>query len=96
MEKFYGRDMTEPPSQGTHSPAVPAYILRSRTSLALLLSFSSPATQMAGSQSGARLQARQKTMPVPGFEPRIFSLQVKRCLEGVRGGEYMDRANIHP
>jgi hypothetical protein len=88
MEKFYGRDMTEPPSQGTHSPAVPAYILRGHTSLALLPSFSSPATQMAGSQSGARLQARQKIMPVPGFEPRIFSLRVKRCLEGVRGGEY--------
>ena len=39
--------MTEPPSQGTHSPAVPAYILRGHTSLALLPSFSSPATQMA-------------------------------------------------
>lgn len=44
MEKFCGRDMTEPPSQGTHSPAVPAYILRGHTSLALLPSFSSPAT----------------------------------------------------
>lgn len=36
MEKFCGRDMAEPPSQGTHSPAVPAYILRGHTSLALL------------------------------------------------------------
>jgi hypothetical protein len=34
MEKFCGRDMTEPPSQGTHSPAVPANILRGYTSLA--------------------------------------------------------------
>jgi hypothetical protein len=25
MKKFCGRDMTEPLSQGTHSPAVPAY-----------------------------------------------------------------------
>jgi len=60
----------------------------SRPHILHFFSFSSPATQMAGSQSGARLQARQKTMPVPGFEPRIFSLRVKRCLEGVRGGEY--------
>ena len=82
MEKFCGRDMTEPPSQGKHSPAVPAYILRRNTSFALLPSFSSPVTQMAGSQS----PSEAKKMPVPGFEPRIFSLRVKRCLEGVRGG----------
>ena len=46
--------------KATHSPAVPTYILRAHTSFALLPSFSSPATQMAGSQSGARLQGEAK------------------------------------
>jgi hypothetical protein len=88
MEKFCRRDITEPPSQGTHYPWAthPLHFFRLRR-----LRWPERSLELASKRG-----KKKKTMPVPGFEPRIFSLRVKRCLEGVRGGENMDRANIHP
>ena len=77
--------------KATHSPAVPTYILRAHTSFALLPSFSSPATQMAGSQSGASPPSEAKNNARSWIRTKdLFitsEIRVKRSRKGVRGGE---------